>query len=285
MPALAGECAERAVLLKRLSFSYRGSIFPKREYCRIRRFAAPAAKSLYAGQTACPGHGRAFAGTAYAGPTVDIARSGKLIKMASRASRLAGFTRWCVNPAANARRRSSSCPNPVRATSTVAESSGCANAAGHLVAIHVGHRDIEKNRVRMLLDGELQCQGAVARDDRILSHGIEHHGKCVGRGLGVVHDQQSMARQGMNLRQLSPTFPAGNRLEARQRDDEFAPAPRTLTIGLNRPAMQLDQLSGQRETDAKSALRAASACHPPAGTFRRCESACRPGCRAHCRAR
>src|SRR3954469_8988488 len=60
----------------------------------------------------------------------------------------------------------------------------------------------------------------------------------------------------MNLRQRSPTFAAGNRLEARQRDDEFAPAPRTLAIGLNRPAMQLDELSGQRETDAESALRA-----------------------------
>src|SRR4029079_8752415 len=44
---------------------------------------------------------------AYASGVDDISRSGKLIKIASRASSLAGLTRWCVKPAANARRRSS----------------------------------------------------------------------------------------------------------------------------------------------------------------------------------
>src|SRR4051794_33110369 len=60
----------------------------------------------------------------------------------------------------------------------------------------------------------------------------------------------------MNLIQRLPIITLGNRLQARQRDLEFAPAPGTLTAGLDGSAMQLDQLSGQRKTDAESALRA-----------------------------
>ena len=164
---------------------------------------------------------------------------------------------WASKPASLDRWRSSSCPQPVRATSTRSLPHGCfADAAAHLVAVQARagrcraapRRDGAARRLRA--PATPSCALCVSWPPSCNSMASDSAPSSLSSTIRMrrPHRRRGVAAAGCGTR-------LGASGQDRQANDELAAAAESVAVGLDRPAVHLHQRLHQRQADAQAVAR------------------------------
>ncbi len=131
------------------------------------------------------------------------------------------------------------------------------NAARHLVAVHVGHTQVEHDDTGVKAVDRAQRAAPVVHHLNASAEHLQQQAHAV-RGITVVIHHED-AGQGQAGRRLGLFRRRNAALAERQAHRELASAAGTVARRDHAPAVQLDQIAHQREADAQPALRMPSA--------------------------
>ena len=129
--------------------------------------------------------------------------------------------------------------------------------AGHLVAAHVRHADVEEHRIRSLTPSELQRLATRRRQVHIVAGHFQDQRQRLRRIAVIVGYQHLAARTGVRVagRRAGVRLPLwGDHAGSRQIDREGAAATWTLAAGFDRAAVQCYQSLHQRQPYPEATL-------------------------------